>query len=277
MHSEPGPDGVERPVPVVPFGRVAGEERWLASELALTVMWVATVAVLVIPQLWWWPIIGGDRVGSWLLGGTPFAATVPLLVYLWVKGDRVFPRWAMAHGFRFEAAPRWSIPNWGIAPFNSAEAYSYSAANAMEGKVNGYPARYFTMSGRNREAKYQYVFALQLPRALPHLSLTAQIDPDRSDAIGYQVTEAVQPFYRYGADAVIVREVFNPDTLSVVVAILPGKMRNDIRFDTVDNVLVATTSRGFRAEQITAVFLAMYAICTGIPSTAWLSGDGSDG
>ncbi|MGV0586830.1 hypothetical protein ABQE45_24130 [Mycobacteroides chelonae] len=253
------------------FGPVSGEQRWLASEGRLTATWVVTCVLLAVPQLLWWPLAGGVRSSLAILVLSVFVAMVPLMVYLMVKGDSVFPRWASAHGFSFEAKPQWPLPNWGIPPFNSPEAYGFEITTAIRGDVNGYPATYFHLSGKGLSSNQRYVFALELPARLPHLTLSAKLVPDRDDGIGYQAGEPVRPFYRYGADAQRVRAVFNPQTLDVVWAALPEKLREEIRFDTAGAVLIATTPQAFRAEQITAAFLAMCAICSRVPSAAWLA------
>lgn len=254
-----------------PFGPVAGEERWLASDRTLTAVWAVLCVALAIPQWWWWPVTGGSRLSWWLLGLTALVAAFPYMAYLGIKGDSVFPRWAAAHGFRFDASPQWRPPNWGVQPFNTAQGPDLRARNALDGDVNGFPATYINLSGKKLTSQYRYVFVLQLPRPLPYLTLAAKIAVDRNDDVGYAETEPVRPFYRYGADPQCVRSVFGPTIIDTVLSTLPKAMRKDIRFDAAGTFLVAATPRAFRAEEITAVFLAMHAIAAGIPSTAWLS------
>ena len=266
---------VDPPIPSTRFGSVAGEERWLASDRTLTAVWALTCLLLAIPLVRWWPIIGGSSFSHWLIPLTAAVATVPIIVYLGFKGDSVYPRWAAAHRFHYEVRPKRHAPDWGIQPFNVVAPSELRLANFLEGDVNGFPAMYFKMSGEKGKVnpQYRYVFALELPRELPRQTLAGKPVSDRNDAVGYLADEGARPLYRYGANAERVRAVFSPGTVDAVLSAVPKRMRKGLRFDTVGNNLIAFIPRAFRAEEITAVFLAMYAIAAVIPSDAWVSDD----
>lgn len=254
----------------VPFGPVAGEQHWLASEWTLAGVWVLISAPLLIPQVMWWPVAFNDRI-SWLLVTLTLAVTtVPLLAYLWLRQASVYRRWATAHDFRFDPKPTWPLPNFGIAPFNTADADDWEVTDALDGEVNGCAALYLHSRGAATSTSYRYVFALQMSGRLPHMTLTTQLATDRDDGVGYIAPEPVRPFYRYGTDPDTVAAVFHTRALDAVMFALPKRVREDIRFDTAGEFLIAATPQGFRAEHITAVFVAMHAIATAVPLTAWI-------
>lgn len=253
----------------VSFGPVAGEERWSPSDRVRTTVWAAMCVPLMIPQVLWWPVTGGTRTSSWLVTLTLLSSTLPLIAYQWLRQDSVYSRWAAAHGFRFDAKPTWSLPNFGIAPFNTVEASDFTVTDALDGEVNGCAALYFNLSGSDRPEGYDQVFALQMSGRLPHMTLAAKPAADRTDGVGYAVSEQIRPFYRYG-DPDTVRVVFNTSVIDVVLAGLPKRVSEDIRFDTAGEFLIAVTQQGFRAEQITAVFLTMYALTTAVRPTDWI-------
>uniref|UniRef100_UPI00403FEDBC hypothetical protein n=1 Tax=Streptomyces sp. DSM 41540 TaxID=3448657 RepID=UPI00403FEDBC len=133
--------------------------------------------------------------------------------------------------------------------------------------VNQFPAQYFDVEGLKQKPQRRYVFVLQLPGRLAPMTVAAQPEPNRWDAVEYLADETIQQFYRYG-DPVAVREVFTPQVLDCVAA-LPDRVREHIRIHIAGTQLAAATSYALRAENFTAVFLALNAIATAIPATRW--------
>lgn len=233
-----------------------------------------TFAVLLALQILVW--IRWGRPISWvLLIGTPLLAFVPSGVIVKAKRASWMRSWAAAQGFTYVDRPSWPIPDWNFPPFSTTRARRRRIRDGVTGTVDGRPAHMFhyTWWNNNRiqfSSHYRNVFVLDLPTALPRLTLGVNIDTTTGDRVAFESADFDRDFHVYSTDQAFAHAVFTPRTIDALLELRRQSTAVMLtKFEIVDDRFVATTTLGNRPADITAVFTAMHLIVDGIPHWVW--------
>lgn len=233
-----------------------------------------TFVVLVIVQGIWWRDHG--KPFSWiLLPATPLLAFLPSGLIVKSFRKRWTARWAEQHGFSYERAVDWPVPAWNFPPFTIRRARRMRVRDAMQGRVGAYPASFFHLTWLNNNkinvsTHYRNVFVLELPTALPRLTMGPNFDTTAGTQVEFESADFNDKFSVYSSNPAFAHAVFTPRTIDRLIDL--GRREPAVRltkFEITGNRLVGVTTLGNRPWEIAAVFDAMRVIAEGIPRFVW--------
>ncbi|WP_228824664.1 DUF3137 domain-containing protein [Nocardia blacklockiae] len=233
-----------------------------------------TFSVLVVVQGIWWRDHGEPF--SWvLLPATPLLAFLPSGLIVKSFRKRWTARWAEQHGFSYQRAAGWAVPAWNFPPFTIRRARRMRVRDAMRGTVGAYPASFFHLTWLNNNrinvsTHYRNVFVLELPTALPRLTMGPNFDTTAGTQVRFESAEFNDKFAVYSSNPAFAHAVFTPRTIDRLIDL--GRQRPAVlltKFEITGNYLVGVTTLGNRPLEITSIFDAMRVIAEGIPRFVW--------
>ncbi len=243
--------------------------RWFLNCLS-----AVTFVGLLVFHVWWWHEHGGPI--SWvLLIATPLLCFVPAGVIVKASRREWLREWASAHAFVHQRDPGWPEPGWRFPPFSTGRARRRRVRDGMTGQIGAYPATYFhfTWWNNNRvqfSSHYRNVFVLQLPAALPRLTMGVNIDTSTGQRVEFESADFGDRFSVYSTDQGFAHAVFTPRTIDALVDV--GRESGAVlltKFEIVDDLLVGVSTLGNRPKEITEIFDVMRIIASGIPNFIW--------
>ncbi|MFD3593543.1 DUF3137 domain-containing protein [Nocardia sp. NPDC058640] len=256
-------------------GRQAGgSDPFWAGPRFLNVVTAVTFVVLAILQYVWWRDHG--RPFSWvLLLATPALAFLPAGIVVKAFRKRWTARWADEHGFVYHRATGWAVPEWDFPPFTIGRARRFRVRDGMQGRIGNYPARLFHLTWLNNNkinvsTHYRNVFILDLPAALPRLTMGPTLDTSTGDQVEFESADFNKHFSVHSSNPAFAHAVFTPRTIEQLVNLgtyLPTAALT--KFEIVGNQLVGVSILGNRTREIDTVFEAMRIVAEGIPRFVW--------
>ena len=247
---------------------------WWNRPRFLTWLTVVTFVALVAFHVWWWSQHG--RPIAWvLLIATPILCFVPSGFLVKVSQRSWTTAWARAHGFDHEPKPAWPLPQWNFPPFSTSRARRKRLTNGMRGRVGRFPATYVHYSWWNNNriqfsSHYRNVFVLELPSALPRLTIGPTTDMSVGGRVEFESADFAQKFSVASKDHRFAHAVITPRTINALVDLSRRSTAAAVtKFEIADEFLVGVSPLGSRPPQITEIFAAMHAIAEGIPDHIW--------
>lgn len=251
-----------------------GCDPWWAGQRFLNGMTVVTFVVLVVFQYGWWRDHG--RPISWVLVlVTPVLAFGPAGIVVKAFRKRWTARWAKAHGFVYHRAAGWPVPDWDFPPFDIGRARRFRVRDGMRGTIGGYPASFFHLTWLNNNkinvsTHYRNVFVLELPAALPRLTMGPTLDLSTGDRVEFESADFNEHFVVHSSNPAFAHAIFTPRTIERLVDL--GRRSPAARvakFEIAGDQLVGVTIVGNRSQEISAVFEVMRIVAEGIPRFVW--------
>ncbi|MFE6857677.1 DUF3137 domain-containing protein [Nocardia sp. NPDC057668] len=254
--------------------RESDEAVW-SRQPTLNVLTAMTFVALVFVQYRWWHDHG--RPFSWLLlPATPLLAFLPAGIIVKSLRKRWTEGWARGNGFEYRRTSEWPVPTWDFPPFNIGRARRFRVRDTMRGTVGDYPASFFhlTWLHNNRinvSTHYRNVFVVELPAALPRLTMGATVDITTGGRVEFESADFNRRFFVYSKNPAFAHAVLTPRTIDTLLELARahGGAVTVTKFEIVGNLLVAVTTLGNRPHEITGVYAVMRALADGIPRFVW--------
>ncbi|TCJ93276.1 DUF3137 domain-containing protein [Nocardia alba] len=251
-----------------------GSDPFWSGQRFLNAVTVVTLVALVFAQYWWWRDHG--RPFSWvLLLATPALAFLPAGIVVKAMRKRWTARWADEHGFDYQRAAAWPVPEWDFPPFTIGRARRFRVRDAMRGRIGRYPAGFFHLTWLNNNkinisTHYRNVFVVDLPAALPRLTVGLTSDLTTGDRVEFESADFNERFFVHSSNPAFAHAIFTPRTIEGLVHLgLRSPAASATKFEIVGNQLVGVTILGNRPHEITTVFEAMRIVADGIPGFVW--------
>ncbi|MFE9580967.1 DUF3137 domain-containing protein [Nocardia sp. NPDC006044] len=249
---------------------------WARPRLLNTLTFITFLVLVIVQGIWWRD--HGKPVSWILLLATPFLAFLPSGVIVKLFRKQWTARWAEQHGFSYQRAADWGVPAWNFPPFTIRRARRMRVRDAMQGRVGAYPASFFHLTWLNNNkinvsTHYRNVFVLDLPTALPRLTMGPNFDTTAGTRVEFESAEFNGKFAVYSSNPAFAHAVFTPRTIDRLIEL--GRREPAVlltKFEITGNQLVGVTTLGNRPWEIAAVFDVMRVIADGIPRFVWSDG-----
>ncbi|MGY0497890.1 DUF3137 domain-containing protein [Nocardia sp. FBN12] len=252
----------------------SGNDPFWTGPRFLDAVTAMTFVVLVILQYGWWRDHG--RPFSWVLVlATPLLAFVPSGIIVKAVRKRWTARWADEHGFVYHRAAGWPVPEWDFPPFTIGRARRFRVRDAMQGRIGSYPASFFHLTWLhnnkiNISTHYRNVFIIDLPAALPRLTMGPTLDLSTGDRVEFESADFNKHYSVHSSNPAFAHAVFTPRTIELLVNLGPRRQAASVtKFEIVGNQLVGVTILGNRPREIGTVFEVMRIVAEGIPRFVW--------